>query len=80
MSNVPSQSSGADDAPQLLLTIEQAARRLGVGRSTLYGLLLDREIESITIGRLRRIPPDALAVYIARQRERVTLSFVDEEA
>lgn len=44
------------------------AQRLGSCRSLLYELLAADEIESITIGRLRRIPVDALATYIERQR------------
>ncbi len=71
MTTIPAPSPAGDDSPRLLLTIEQAAQRLGVGRSTMYGLLVDGEIESINIGRLRRIPPDALTEYIDRQRTRL---------
>jgi excisionase family DNA binding protein len=53
---------------QLLLTVEQAAERLGVGRTTMYGLLKAGAIESVPVGRLRRIPPDALEAYIANLR------------
>lgn len=61
-------------APRLLLTIEQAAQRLGVGRSTMYGLVLDGEVESVRIGRLRRIPHDALTDYLDELRGRHPLS------
>lgn len=61
-------------APRLLLTIEQAAERLGVGRSTMYGLVLDGEVESVRIGRLRRIPHDALTDYLDELRGRHPLS------
>ena len=54
---------------QLLLTVEQAAERLNVGRTTVYGLLKAGAIESIPVGRLRRIPPDALDAYIASLRQ-----------
>lgn len=40
----------------LVLTIEQAAERLGIGRSLMYALVMSGEVESVTIGRLRRIP------------------------
>lgn len=46
--------------PRLLLTVEEAAEQLGVGRSTMYGLILDGAVESVRIGRLRRVPADAL--------------------
>ena len=53
---------------RLLLTVSEAAQRLGIGRSLLYELLADGQVESIHVGRLRRIPTDALADYIDRQR------------
>ena len=53
---------------QLLLTVEQAAQRLGIGRTKMYGLLRAGAIESVPVGRLRRIPPDALDTYIADLR------------
>jgi excisionase family DNA binding protein len=56
------------DPACVLLTVEQAARRLGVGRSTMYGLIAQGEVESIQIGHLRRIPVDALADFVARRR------------
>jgi excisionase family DNA binding protein len=52
----------------LVLTIEQAAERLGIGRSLMYALVSSGEVESVTIGRLRRIPTDALVEYVARLR------------
>jgi excisionase family DNA binding protein len=53
---------------RLLLTVSEAAQQLGIGRSLLYELLADGQVESIHVGRLRRIPIDALADFIARQR------------
>jgi excisionase family DNA binding protein len=53
---------------RLLLTVCEAAQLLGIGRSLLYELLADGQVESIRVGRLRRIPADALADYIDRQR------------
>lgn len=53
-----------DDAR--LLTVEEAARRLSLGRTTLYSLLKDGQISSVRVGRLRRIPADALDTYTAR--------------
>lgn len=56
-------------ADALLLTPEEAARRLSLARSTLYELVLTGEIESIKIGRSRRIPVDALTDFIDRKRQ-----------
>jgi len=53
-----------DDAR--LLTVEEAARRLSLGRTTLYALLKDGQIASVRVGRLRRIPAEALHSYTAR--------------
>jgi excisionase family DNA binding protein len=49
----------ADDGP-LLLTVDQAAQRLGIGRSLLYELIATGDVDSVHVGRLRRIPAEAL--------------------
>jgi excisionase family DNA binding protein len=48
-----------------LLTVEEAARRLSLGRTTVYALLKTGEITSVRVGRLRRIPAEALDTYTA---------------
>ena len=53
---------------RLLLTPERAAERLDVGRTTVYGLLATGELESVRIGRSRRIPAEAVEGYVARLR------------
>jgi len=58
----------ATDATPLVLTIEQAAKRLGIGRTLMYALVTSGEIESVTIGRLRRIPVECLSEYVNRLR------------
>ena len=57
------------DATPLVLTIEEAAHRLGIGRTLMYALVTSGEIESVTIGRLRRIPADCLTEYVNRLRQ-----------
>jgi excisionase family DNA binding protein len=52
----------------LLLTVEQAADLLQIGRTIMFRLIDNGEVESIKIGKLRRIPPDAIDAYIARLR------------
>jgi excisionase family DNA binding protein len=65
-------STPDEDMRRLLLTVSEAAGRLGIGRSLLYELMANDEVESIHIGRLRRIPTDALLTYIDRQRNEHT--------
>lgn len=57
----------ASEAAALLLKPEEAARRLSIARSSLYELLLCGEIDSIKIGRSRRVPLSALTGYIDRK-------------
>lgn len=54
---------------KLLLHPEEAAEVLGLGRTKLYALLAAGEIESLTVGRRRLIPKDALEAFVQRQRE-----------
>ncbi|MFC9685074.1 excisionase family DNA-binding protein [Streptomyces sp. NPDC056948] len=56
------------DSSLVLLTVEEAARRLRIGRTTCFRLVLAGEIESVTVGRLRRVPADALPAYVAKLR------------
>lgn len=53
---------------RLLLTVEEAADRLGIGRTLMYALVKNGEVESVQLGRLRRIPADALPRYLERLR------------
>jgi excisionase family DNA binding protein len=55
-------------AERIVLTVEEAAERLGVGRTLMYALVRSGDIESIAIGRLRRIPLDALDEFVCRLR------------
>jgi len=52
----------------VLLRVEEAAARLGIGRTLMYRLVLTGEVESIPLGRLRRIPAECLDEYVARLR------------
>jgi len=51
---------------RLLLTVEEAAEQLGIGRTLIYKLISSGEIESIRIGRLRRVPTAAIQEYARR--------------
>lgn len=52
----------------MLLTPERAAERLDISRTTVYALLASGELDSVKIGRSRRIPTEALAAYVDRLR------------
>lgn len=54
------------DVPRLLLTVEEAAQRLGICRANMFKLIRTGDVASVQIGRLRRITPAALEDYIAR--------------
>ncbi len=51
---------------RVLLSPEEAAEALGVGRTTVFHLLRNGDLESVQIGRLRRIPSAAVQEYAAR--------------
>ncbi|MFI8661855.1 helix-turn-helix domain-containing protein [Rhodococcus qingshengii] len=46
--------------------IEAAAERLGVGRSTLYGLMDSGQLRSVKIGKNRLVPESAIVEFIGR--------------
>jgi excisionase family DNA binding protein len=52
--------------PRTLLTVEAAATHLSIGRTTMYALIKTGAIESVRVGRLRRVPAEAINDYIAR--------------
>ncbi len=47
-----------------MLTVEEAAERLGIGRTLMYALITAGDVESVRIGRLRRVPADALDAFV----------------
>ena len=49
-----------------LLSVEAAATQLSIGRTTMYALIKTGAIGSIKVGRLRRVPTEALAAYTTR--------------
>ncbi|PVU84447.1 hypothetical protein DDP54_00970 (plasmid) [Cellulomonas sp. WB94] len=53
---------------RILLSVEDAAERLDIGRTMLYELISAGEIHAIHVGRLRKVPVDALREYVDRQR------------
>jgi len=49
---------------RLLRSPEEAAKALGISRASLYPLLMRKEIPSVRVGGLRRVPLGALQRYI----------------
>jgi excisionase family DNA binding protein len=58
-----------DDRTLVLLTVEEAAERLRIGRTTCFNLIRTGALESVTIGHLRRVPVAALPAYVERLRK-----------
>lgn len=64
MNSLKSSEANAAAAP-LLLSIKEACRLLGVSRTTLYGELAAGRLRSVTVGRRRFIPCEAVEAFIA---------------
>lgn len=60
--------------PRVLLTVEEAAQQLGIGRSMAFRLIRNGELQSVRIGRLRRVSTSAIADYAAALTARQTTS------
>jgi excisionase family DNA binding protein len=54
-----------DDDGQLLSKVERAARKIDVSRAFFYELIRSGEVESVKIGRSRRVSREALDRYVA---------------
>ena len=63
---------GAVTDTSLLLRPEEAADVLAIGRSKLYELMATGQLDSVRIGRSRRVSRQALAAYVARLRDDAT--------
>lgn len=51
-----------------LLTVPAAAETLSMSEATVWNLLATGELESVKVGRSRRIPTDAVDAFITRLR------------
>jgi len=63
-----SQRPRTDPLAKLLVTPEEAAELLSIGRSKLYELLAERAVESVRVGTCRRIPVQALKDFVSSLR------------
>ncbi|MBO0844385.1 MAG: helix-turn-helix domain-containing protein [Nocardioides sp.] len=57
------------DVLALLMTPEEAARRLSVGRNKVYELMRRGELMSVKIGGSRRITTEALSEFVERLQQ-----------
>jgi len=48
---------------KLLLTVEEAAAMLSLGRTSVFGLIKSGALRSVRIGRSRRVPREAVRDY-----------------
>jgi excisionase family DNA binding protein len=55
-------------AEQELLTVNRVAAMLGISRVRIYELINEGRLESVKLGRLRRIPADAVDDFVRRLR------------
>jgi excisionase family DNA binding protein len=52
--------------PPLLLSVEEAAAELRIGRSRMYDLVRSGDVLSVKVGKSRRVVRDSLKAYIGR--------------
>ena len=50
----------------VMLTVDEAAKWLRIGRTTAWGLVKSGELRSVLIGRLRRVPAAEVHAYAAQ--------------
>ncbi len=55
--------------PPLLMTVPETMAALKLGRHSVYNLIRSKRLPSITIGRARRIPSDAVRRFIDTELE-----------
>jgi excisionase family DNA binding protein len=63
------QDNGLAYAPEMkvLVSVDEAAALLSVGRWTIYQMIARQELPSVKLGRIRRIPMMALRVFVSEQ-------------
>ena len=62
-------SSPQTEETKRLLSADELARELGVGRTTAYALLWSQTIPSMKVGRLRKVRREDLEAYIKARME-----------
>lgn len=57
-----------NDDDKVLLTVTEAAKRLSLSRTYTYELVMSGELESLKLGKARRIQPSALDRFVEAKR------------
>ena len=63
--NAMASRTGTASREKLLVTPEDAAQMLSLGRTTVYALLQTGDLFSVRVGRARRIPIGAIEAFVA---------------
>lgn len=63
---IPRHRLNSPELIKVLLTVEEAAHKLSLTRSTIYRMMGRGELRFITIGRVRRVPVEAITEVVAR--------------
>lgn len=61
-------STSAAESPRLLCPVQEACAALSVGRTTIYRLMGERELDVVKIGARTLVTADSLTEYVARHR------------
>lgn len=69
-SPIPRGRLNSPELMKVLLTVEETAHKLSVGRNAVYGLMRRGELRYITVGRVRRVPVDAVSEFVAHRMGR----------
>jgi excisionase family DNA binding protein len=64
--------------PAQAYTAEEVARRLEIGRTTIFSLIKGGQLRSFLVGRSRRVSAAALAEFIAKSESK-SRGYVNEE-
>jgi excisionase family DNA binding protein len=64
------------DPTLLAVRVEEAARRLSIGRTTMYALIRDGAVQTVPIGRARRVPVQALSDFLAQRMQSISTNAV----
>lgn len=72
MQRTPLSPQSPNQAPQtcppeskILLTVEEAAQRLSVGRTSMFAIIKSGQVRSVTIGKSRRVVAESLHEFVA---------------
>jgi excisionase family DNA binding protein len=70
---MPHFSTGGYRSLWPVLSVNEAARVLGVERSTIYRLLRTGELQAVRVGKRRKFRPEDLDAYLERNRKRAEM-------